>query len=265
MLLLAGSASAEDLHSHLAFHSQFLAKDRDVTIYLPPGYDAHPSQHYPVLYLHDGQTLFGDSVSSYSGKGWEADRTAEALIVQGKIRPLIIVGIANAGEDRIGEYTQSFSEQFRAGGKADLYGRMIVEELKPFIDGHYRTIPGEAGLGGSSLGGLVSIYLGLKYPAVFDRLAVMSPSIWWGDGQILKDVASAPSRTPARIWIDIGTDEGDNPEAHVAHARLLRDALIAKGWKLNEDLAYFEDPGAKHSEGPWAQRFGHVLQFLYKI
>ena len=265
LFLLAGPVLAQtDLRQHPAFHSQFLAGDRDIVVYLPPGYDAHPDQRYPVLYMQDEQALFGDSVSPYSNKGWEADRTAQALITQGRIRPLIIVGVANGGEARIDEYTQSFSEQYKKGGRADLYGRMLVEDVKPFIDSHYRTIPGDAGLGGSSLGGLVSMYLGLKYPAVFDRLAVMSPSVWWDDKRILKDIAAAPSRTPARIWVDIGTDEGDNPEAHVAHARMLRDALIAKGWKLDGDLAYFEDAGAKHSEGPWAQRFGRVLEFLYK-
>ena len=265
LLLLAGPALAQtDLRQHPAFHSQILATDRDIAVYLPPGYDAHPAERYPVLYMQDEQALFGDSVSPYSNKGWEADRTAQALIAQGRIRPLIIVGIANGGETRIDDYTQTFSEQLKKGGKADLYGRMLVEEVKPFIDSHYRTIPGDAGLGGSSLGGLVTMYLGLKYPAVFDRLAVVSPSVWWGDRQILKDVASIPARTPARIWVDIGTDEGKQPEIAVNDARMLRDALIAKGWKLDGDLAYFEDRGAKHSEGPWARRFGPILEFLYK-
>lgn len=264
LMLLAGGASAEDLRKHPVFHSRFFGQDRAITVYLPPGYDAHPSQHYPVLYMQDGQALFGDAVSPLSGKGWEADRTAEKLITQGRIRPLIIVGIDNGGEGRVDEYTQVYSEKFKKGGKADLYGRMLVEEVTPFIDSHYRTIPGDAGLGGSSLGGLLSMYLGLKYPAVFDRLAVVSPSVWWGDRQILKDVATAPSRTPARIWLDIGTAEGKEPERPVAEARMLRDALIEKGWRLNGDLSYFEDLGAQHSEGPWANRFGSILEFLYK-
>src|ERR1700761_1495159 len=136
-MLLAGGPSAEDFRSHPAFHSQFLSQDRDIRVYLPPGYDAHPSRRYPVLYMQDGQALFGDSVSSLSGRGWEADRPARKLIAQGRIRPLIIVGIDNGGEGRVDEYTQSFSEKLKKGGKADLYGRMLVEELKPFIDSHY--------------------------------------------------------------------------------------------------------------------------------
>jgi predicted alpha/beta superfamily hydrolase len=137
--------------------------------------------------------------------------------------------------------------------------------VKPFIDSRYRTLPHDSGLGGSSLGGLLTMYLGLRYPVVFDRLAVMSPSVWWDERRLLADVAAAPGRTRARIWLDIGTDEGRDPAAPVADARMLRDALVAKGWVLGQDLAYTEDPGAKHGEEAWARRFPQALQFLYGV
>jgi predicted alpha/beta superfamily hydrolase len=270
-LLASASARAEQLHSltgdiryHRAFHSQFLPDDRDIIVYLPPGYEADEAKRYPVLYLHDGQNLF-DGATSYSpGQEWRADETAQALIEAGKIRPLIIVGIYNAGGSRVDDYTQSPSHILKRGGQADLYGRLIVEELKPFIDRSYRTIPGDAGLGGSSLGGLVSMYLGLKYPDVFSRLAVMSPSVWWDDRRLLKDVAAAPAGPRARIWLDIGTHEGkDSPEEVVADARMLRDALTAKGWVVGQDLDYVEAAGAEHNEAAWSKRFDQVLEFLY--
>jgi predicted alpha/beta superfamily hydrolase len=269
LLATAAPALADQPHSltgdiryHRAFHSRFLPNDRDIIVYLPPGYEADKAKRYPVLYLHDGQNLFDGATSFIPGQEWRADETAQALIEAGRIRPLIIVGIYNGGDSRIDNYTQAFSEKFKKGGKADLYGRLIVEELKPFIDSQYRTLPDDTGLGGSSLGGLVSMYLGLKYPNVFTKLAVISPSVWWADRQVLKDVAAAP-KSPARIWLDIGTDEGKNGEETVEEARMLRDALIAKGWVLGRDLAYFEDPGAQHNEAAWSKRFDRVLEFLY--
>ncbi len=270
LLLAGGRGQAEtpssltgDIRYQFGFHSQFLPADRDIIIYLPPGYEQHPKERYPVLYMQDGQNLFDGATSFIPGQEWRADETAEALIEAGRIRPLIIVGIYNGGDSRIDDYTQIADADIKAGGKADLYGRLIVEELKPFIDSHYRTIPGDTGLGGSSLGGLVSLYLGLKYPEIFNRLAVMSPSVWWGGRQILRDVAALPTRTPARIWLDTGTDESKNPAKVVDDARALRDALEAKGWMPGSDLAYFEAEGEQHNEAAWSRRFGGVLEFLY--
>ncbi len=131
------------------------------------------------------------------------------------------------------------------GGKADRYGRLIVEELKPFIDATYRT-KGDAkhtGLGGSSLGGLVSLYLGLKYPDVFGKIAAISPSVWFADKQIVHYVEMLKTRPKLRIWLDTGTKEGGNPEEArytVDDARLLEKTLVKKGWKLGKDLSYFE-------------------------
>jgi predicted alpha/beta superfamily hydrolase len=170
--------------------------------------------------------------------------------------------ISTAGMDnRMDEYTPTRNSSGK-GGKADLYGRMIVEELKPFIDSEYRTRIGAAdtGLGGFSLGGLVSIYLGLKYPTVFGKLAVMSPSVWWDNRQILRNVKTLTSKPEARIWLDIGTDEGSK---EMSDTKDLRDALIKKGLILNEDLMYFESKGGKHDLPSFAKRAGPMLKFLF--
>ena len=257
-----------DIRVHKKFHSKFLKSDRDVLVYLPPGYEADKKKRYPVFYMHDGQNLFDGATSFIPGKEWRMDETAQSLIESGAIKPVIIVGIYNGEQERIDEYTPVRVERFKAGGKADQYGRMLVEELKPFIDANYRTLKDakDTGLGGSSLGGLVSLYLGLKYPKTFGKLAVISPSVWWGDRMIVKEVLSLNHRPNERIWLDIGTKEGRNSEEEnesLTDTRRLRDALIRKGWKLNKDLGYMEDEGAEHNETAWAKRAPSILKFLF--
>lgn len=254
--------------THKSFHSRYLPSDRDILVYLPPGYEANKKQHYPVFYLHDGQNLFDGATSFIKGAEWQVDETAQALIKAKAIVPLIIVGIYNTGPNRIDEYTPTRDAEHSMGGKADLYGQMIVEELKPFIDSEYRTLKDaeNTGLGGSSLGALVSLHLALKYPETFGRVAVVSPSVWWDGKAILREVEALTKRPCLRIWLDIGTNEGGNrvaSEVTMANARLLRDALIAKGWKQGQDLTYFEAEGAEHNERAWAQRVKPMLRFLY--
>ena len=250
---------------HERFHSNFLPADRDVLVYLPPGYEENPDRRYPILYLHDGQNLFDGATSFVEGQEWHVDETAESLIEQGEIAPLIIVGIYNTGLSRIDEYTPTADPRMGHGGKADLYGRMLTEELKPFIDSLYRTEKdaSHTALGGSSLGGLVTLYIGLCHPKVFGKLAVMSPSVWWNRRSILLDVRHLTARPDMKIWLDIGTAEGQRPERILGDVRKLRAALIRKGWREGHDLAYLEAEGAGHNEGAWASRVGMMLQFLF--
>ena len=257
-----------DIRYHKSFHSRLLNNDRDVIVYLPPGYDADKQQRFSVLYLHDGQNLFDGATAFIPGQEWKVDETAESLIKAGKIEPLIIVGVNNTGKDRVNEYTPTQDAKYKAGGSADLYGRMLIEELKPFIDSTYRTKSGAShtGLGGSSLGGLVSIYLGLKYPNVFGRVAVISPSVWWSDKQIVHFVEMLPKKPSLRIWLDIGTKESRSPEEAsktTNDVRLLNDTLVKKGWRAGKDLQYFEAKDAEHNERAWAARTPQILEFLF--
>jgi predicted alpha/beta superfamily hydrolase len=253
---------AGSLHTHRSFRSEFLVKERDVVVYLPPGYEAGAARRYPVLYLQDGQNLFDGSTAFIFGQHWHVGETADALIVAGAVEPLVIVGIYNAGEQRINEYTPTRDRHRKIGGQADLYGRFLVEELKPFMDAQYRTLTDapNTGLGGSSLGGLVSLHLGIKYPRVFGKLAVLSPSIWWNRRMILHRVRRLDAKADLRIWIDVGTAEGANT---VKDAALLRDALVARGWVPDLDLKYVEAEGAGHNELAWAERVGPLLKFLF--
>lgn len=257
-----------DIRLHKNFHSTILNNDRDVIVYLPPGYDLEKAKRYPVFYMHDGQNLFDGATSYIPGQEWRVDEMAQSLIAAGKIEPLVIVGIYNTGKDRINEYTPAEDAKYKMGGKADLYGRMLVEELKPFIDRTYRTRQGaeNTGLGGSSLGGIVSLYLGLKYSNVFGRLAVVSPSVWFANYHIVHYVEALPTKPMVRIWLDIGAREGSTDQEaqqSVAGARILRDALSKKGWQFGKDLQYHEAEGAEHNERAWAARTGPILEFLF--
>jgi len=253
-----------DIRFHKNFHSRFVSRDRDVIVYLPPGYRRSRVKRYPVLYMHDGQNLMDGATSFVPGKEWRVDETAQRLIKSKVIEPLIIVGIYNTGVDRIDEYTPTRDEGRQMGGSADDYGHMLVLELKPFIDSSYRTLTGapHTAMAGSSLGGLVTMYLGLKYSHVFGKLAVLSPSAWWDNRVITRRVKELASKPNVKIWLDTGTAEGKDGDA-LREAALLRDALLQKGWKLNEDLKYFEAQGGIHDEAAWAERVEPVLRFLF--
>ena len=252
-------APPPQLRKHQDFVSRLVEDHHDLVVYLPPMYEAEVERRFPVLYMQDGQNLFDPETSFIKGNYWRMGETADALAEAGAIEPLIIVGIYNAGVKRVDEYTPVEDKRL-GGGQADAYGRMLVEELKPFMDARYRTLPGAEHLGGSSLGGLVSLYLGLRYPTVFSGLAVVSPSVWWRNRAILKTVAELQEKPALRIWLDIGTKESTKA---VPDARALRDALISKGWRLGDDLAYFEADGAEHTESAWAQRVEPMLRFLF--
>jgi predicted alpha/beta superfamily hydrolase len=151
------------------------------------------SRCYPVLYLNDGQNLFDPATSFIKGRTWRVREAADAAIEAGEVEPLIIVGIYNTGDRRLAEYTHERDWQM-GGGEADSYGELLTRELMPWIAEHYRVRAGRehTGLGGSSLGGLVSLYLGLRYAEVFGRLAVLSPSVWWNHKSILGCERTAP-------------------------------------------------------------------------
>ena len=243
------------------FHSDILGNERDITIYLPPGYHDRAELRYPVLYMHDGQNLFEPERAFIPGQNWRLAEAADEKIGARTTRPMIIAGIDNTNT-RIDEYTPTHDATRNAGGKADDYARMIIEELKPVIDAGYRTLtdaPNTA-LGGSSLGGLATLYIGLTHPALFGHLAVMSPSVWWDNRAILTTLDHFSSPQRPRIWLDFGGREGVEG---MTDARLLRDRLRSKGWTNEADFRYFEDRRADHSERAWAKRVPDVLEFLF--
>lgn len=148
------------------------------------------------------------------------------------------------------------------GGGGDAYGRMLVEQIKPFIDRTYRTNPAPevTGLGGSSLGGLITMHLGLTYSDVFQRLWVASPSVWWDQQEIAVRTENLDERLPLRIFLDMGTGEGG---VMVNGSRRLHAALLGAGWADEQTVIYMEEPEAMHTESAWAGRADEALLFLY--
>ena len=251
---------------HRAFPSKILGNRRDILVYLPRGYRALSRRRYPVLYLNDGQNVF-DAATSFSGVEWGVDETAERLIKENLIEPLIVVAVANTGEKRVDEYAPTrgvidgkAKRKRRSKGLARKYAGFLMDEVKPYIDRKYRTNPDAelTGLGGSSLGGLVTLAIGILYPQVFSRLSVMSPSIWWDDFAIYRLVDSIQQKPPLKIWLDTGTAEPGWEQA-----RELLNRLLEKGWKLPKDLQYMEAQGSDHSEAAWAARVEPALRFLF--
>jgi predicted alpha/beta superfamily hydrolase len=253
--------SAPELHRRERFRSRFLRNQRDLIVYLPPRYREQPQRRFPVLYMHDGQNLFDGATSFVPGMDWHVGQTADDLILTGAVQPLIIVGIYNIGKSRIQEYTPTKAPRL-GGGRADRYARFLIQEVMSFIQREYRALPDPrvTGMGGSSLGGLLSLYLGLKHPQIFGRLAALSPSVWWNQRVIHRFVATAPVEPRPRIWLDIGTKEGPRI---VQEVEQFRDVLLQKGWRLGKDLSYQRIDGAEHNEAAWAKRVGPFLQFLY--
>ena len=251
-----------NIHLHQHFQSKFLQNERNLIVYLPPGYDHNSTRRYPVLYVQDGQNIFDAATSFFAGRERHMDEAAEELIRQGKIEPLIIVGVYSVEFDRISEYTPTRQPNSFTGGHADLYGRMLVEELKPFIDANYRTLPDRehTALGGASLGGLVTLYVGLKYPNVFGKLSATSPAAYWDHEMIVRFVRSLHSPKRPRVCLSVGSEE--LPE-FLNSTRDLRRAFEANDWKEGADFGYFEAPGEHHDPEPHPERVKFLLRFLF--
>ena len=251
------------LRLHRGFASRYLLDARDVVVYLPPCYGQHAERRYPVLYVHDGQNLFDGRTSFIPGKTWEMREQADAAIEAGEVEPLVIVGIYNTGDRRLAEYTPDRDWRM-GGGEADKYGLLLTHELMPWIAERYRVRSEveATGLGGSSLGGLATLYLGLRYTEYFGRLAVLSPSVWWNSKSIItyvrkraEEIAERP-----RIWLDAGSGEGQRT---VEDARQLARRLAAGGWRAEENLHFEIVEGATHDETGWARRVRPMLRFLF--
>jgi predicted alpha/beta superfamily hydrolase len=240
------------------FYSPQLGNSRRLIIYLPPSYTANPLKRYPVLYAHDGQNLF-EASTAYGGNEWRMDETANALIGNGSMDEVIIVGIDNGGSNRIYEYTPCCDPSYGGGG-ADKYERFILDTVKPYIDQNYRTLSakGNTALLGSSLGGLVSFYVGRRNPTVFGKLAAMSSSFWWNNQKLTQEVEASTTKVPVKFYIDAGTSSDGLPET-----TRMRDALVVDGYVQGNDLYYYVAQGAGHNESAWAGRLNIPLTYLF--
>jgi predicted alpha/beta superfamily hydrolase len=231
-----------------------LGNTRDVHVCLPPSYKAS-GRHYPVIYMHDGQNLF-DAATSFAGE-WGVDDTMERLAREGT--EAIVVAIPNAGRERALEYGP-WPDARAGGGRGDAYLAFLIETLKPRIDGRFRTRRerDHTGIMGSSMGGLISLYAFLRHPRVFGFCGAMSPSLWFADRAIF-DVAREVARWFGRVYLDIGTEEG---QAHVRNTRQMCRLLRSKSPFPRDQLLCVVDEGAHHNEQAWAARFETAVRFL---
>jgi predicted alpha/beta superfamily hydrolase len=260
---------AGELRLH-EFQSRIFRNTRMLRVWVPPGYSApeNQSRHYPVLYLNDGQNLF-DPATAYIGVDWQVDDAADRLIRDGKIPPLIIVGIDNAQKDRPKEYLpyRSFHPPvMRPQGKR--YPEFLLNEVMSFVHQQYRIArgPENTGLGGSSLGAIISLFTAMDRPGIFGRLLLESPSLFISNRQLLK-LSRAFRQWPERIFIGIGTKEAgseDRDRQTVEDVKQLEHIL--RRADLREDrLRVVIDEGATHSEQEWAKRFPDALSFLFGL
>jgi predicted alpha/beta superfamily hydrolase len=256
-----------DLRLH-EFQSRVFRNRRMLRVWLPPRYDApgNITRHYPVLYLNDGQNLF-DRATAFAGVEWQVDETADRLIRQEVVPPLIIVGIDNAQTDRMKEYLphRSFRPPIlRVQGKR--YPDFLMSEVMPFVYERYRIArgPENTGLGGSSMGALISLYTVMERPGVFSRLLLESPSLFISNRRILK-YSSRFRQWPAKVFLAMGTRESgreDKDRQVVEDARTLERNLRRAGLDESRLLVRI-DEGASHNEGEWAKRFPEALGFLF--
>ena len=242
------------------FTSTLLGNTRGIYVYLPPTYLENTAARMPVVYMHDGQNLF-DPNAAFGGVTWGVPQTMDTAANDGRFREAIVVGAENAGGARISEYTPT-SDPMYGGGNGDLYLRMLVEELKPRVDAELRTKPSreDTVLIGSSLGGLISSYAGVRKADTFGLIGAMSPSVWWNNRVLLTTVSQTTSTRPLRVYVDSG-DSGNSNDG-VSDTRALAAAYRTLGYVDGSTLEHLVQPGATHTESAWASRLPGALEFL---
>ncbi len=256
------------MQGRFVYHHQ-LASDwvapRDVIVYLPPGYDKYPNKFFPVIYMHDGNNLF-DPATGFMGREWKLDETLERLFKHDLMYECVVVGIYNTPA-RLDEYTWHRHHHFgqQCGGTGLNYARFIAEELMPMIENEYRVHidPEWTGMMGSSLGAIISFYIAQRYPIRFGKIAMMSPTVYWANHQLLKDVDAFPNNL--KLWVDIGTEEGRNrhTEETVESTQELVQALEKIGYRQPANLGFYIEYMVGHDEHAWANRVERPLRYLF--
>jgi predicted alpha/beta superfamily hydrolase len=253
---------------------------RPLYIYLPPGYD-ESDEHYPVIYMHDGQNCFASWIQDSGFGCWRADEVADELILSGKVRPFIIVGVSH-GPIRIFEYMPSYSNfplymrdshgdrDFSKRGQAEKVWRYYEKDVAPYVEKTYRVARGRENRAvmGSSMGGLLSAYFGWEHPEFARNIGMLSSAFWLmtPDDELNPMIEKFRTEKPdLRVWLDSGTkstaEAGDDDMQRTIEAR---DALLANGWEIGDDFQYYLHEGGIHNEVSWHERLPLVFKFLMK-
>jgi enterochelin esterase-like enzyme len=264
---IRATGATGDLRLH-EFRSRIFRNTRFLRVWLPPGYDdgENAGRRYPVFYLNDGQNLF-EASTSFAGVEWQVDETADRLIREGAVPPMIIVGLDHASKERLREYMPHRSMHLmtlRAHGR--YYPDFLTKEVMPFVESIYRvaTGPENTGLGGSSLGALIALHTAIVRPGLLGRLLIESPSLWAANRQAIRE--SREVRVwPERIFLGVGTAEAGSAERSRTVVNDLRElaGILRRAVLSEQRLRVVIKDGAGHNEGAWAERFPEALRFLF--
>jgi predicted alpha/beta superfamily hydrolase len=264
------STVSGDLRLH-RLDSRIFGNSRTIRVLVPPGYDApeNRSRRYPVLYMLDGQNLFDACLSDVSHHEWGLDETVYRLVSERKIPPMIVVGIDHAGKDRGYEYLPY--RDYRQDGDArepagKRFPEFVTDEVMPLVDGAYRTLQGHpnTGIGGSSYGGVATLYALMAKPSRFGYGLMESPSLSIGMGQLVRDTNPLIA-LPAKVYVGFGGKEAHDPTINdklVALVRMVETNFHAAGYD-DSNFRVVVDPGALHTETAWATRLPGALTFLF--
>lgn len=232
-----------------------LIRTRRVAALLPHDY-YNTDRRYPVLYLQDGQNLFDDNAPYGS---WGVDKQLASMVARGH-GDIIIVAIDHADDKRVNEFTPTFKTKLGRGDGRD-YCRFLAGTLKPYIDGHFRTLSGpeHTGIGGSSLGGLISIYAGILYPRIYDRLMVFSPSLWVTPNIPYHDM-KLTQKFRGKIYLYGG--EAESPTM-VPNMLRLEEELKLHSQSDRVEFRVEIDPAGQHNEARWGKEFPKAIEWLF--
>jgi predicted alpha/beta superfamily hydrolase len=240
-----------------AFSMPQLGKTRRIWLYLPPQY-SDTSKRFPVFYMHDGQNLFDRSTTAF-GTEWGVDETLNALATQGD-KGCIVVGIDHGGGSRLDEYSAYKNARY-GGGQGTAYAKFIVETLKPYIDANYRTKSDRTNtaVGGSSMGGLISMYIAAEYQNVFSKALIFSPSFWFSDS-CYTQVQQRGKQFGMRYYFMAGTNEDADL---VGQMNRMTTTLRGLGYTDDEVKTVYKADG-QHSEWFWAREYGDGYKWLFR-
>ena len=239
-----------------SFEIPQLDQNRRIWALLP--YDYYKTdKHYPVLYLQDAQNLFDDRAPFGN---WAIDKHMAKLSSQG-MGDLIIIAIEHGGKERINEYSPYYHRKF-GQGKGKEYAEFLINTLKPHVDKNLRTLKDRDhnGIGGSSMGGLISAYTGLVHAEHFSKMMIFSPSFWFSD-EIYFDAFNYAYTHPSKIYLYCGEKESEYMTKHI---RRFRDAIKAqKEQPLYNEWKIEINPTGRHTESAWSKVFSEAVKWLY--
>lgn len=260
-----------------------LGKERNIRVWVPSTYESSSDKRYPVIYMHDAQNLFERETAAYS-ETWDVHTAIEGLMAAHGFGGAIVVGIDNGGGIvRLNEYSPWESDRYEemkaaldleknVGGEGAAYGSFLVETLKPYIDKRYRTLSDRENtvVAGSSMGGFISLYLGVTYPEIYSKVGAFSTAGWFNSTKLMNCLKTFDTKWQTKWYLDVGTNETSNPdkedfsiiyiESTKAVANLLKSIGVPE-----KQIKVVIDEGGIHNEVDWAKRLPGALEWLFEI